>query len=524
MSFTVADALNLSSIRVGGPRVLTSGTDLEQREVRWVHSAEISDIARFLSGGELLLTAGLGMGATTALQRAYVKAVSEAGAAALVIEESGRMFDRVPDAVVHEAQERELPVIALSTEVSFAGVSAQVHEVLAETRLRSLTREREVEATFSNLLLDGADHLTIVETLAALTASTVVLENIAHRVTVYFSVDGVEFGEDEWNRHARVSHDSETDCVRTPVVMRGQPWGWIHVLGGQVPTTAISAEFAAERAAAAIAISLLTDRSREARDDQRSTALMTHLMLGDLSGDEFVKQAGRLGYRLGSGSVRVLVANRRSRDESSRGRPSRKSNPNAISADMGDYLVTVAPEVSGRPLDVEDLIGVNTAGVGISRAVPPPMVAVALTQARSAAAVARASGGVSYFDQLGVERILVSLAQGPELANYVEDELGPLLTKDAQSSTPLLPTLRAFLSVDGRKTESAEMLYVQRRTLYNRLARISNILGKSLDEPETRQRLLLAVKGLELLEGSAISSSQLSRGGAGSSARAVPLK
>ncbi|WP_230596333.1 MULTISPECIES: helix-turn-helix domain-containing protein [Nocardiaceae] len=99
-----------------------------------------------------------------------------------------------------------------------------------------------------------------------------------------------------------------------------------------------------------------------------------------------------------------------------------------------------------------------------------------------------------------------------------------MLTKDAQSSTPLLPTLRAFLSVDGRKTESAEILYVQRRTLYNRLARISNILGKSLDEPETRQRLLLAVKGLELLEGSAISLSRLSQGGAGSSAGAVPLR
>ena len=102
-----------------------------------------------------------------------------------------------------------LPVIALTHEVSFAGVSAQVHEILTEMRLRSLTREREVEATFSGLLLDGADHLGIVETLAALTDSTVVLENIAHRVTVYFSVDGVEFDDDEWNRHARVSHDNE---------------------------------------------------------------------------------------------------------------------------------------------------------------------------------------------------------------------------------------------------------------------------------------------------------------------------
>jgi len=170
----------------------------------------------------------------------------------------------------------------------------------------------------------------------------------------------------------------------------------------------------------------------------------------------------------------------------------------------------VAPEVNGRPPEIEDLVGFVGAGVGVSRAISRDMVAVALTQARSAAAVARASGGVLHFDELGVERILVTLAQGPELASFVEDELGPLLTKDAHSASPLLPTLRAFLSVDGRKTEAADKLYVQRRTLYNRLERISTILGKSLDAPETRQRLLLAVKGLELLEGSAISSSRRS--------------
>lgn len=120
---------------------------------------------------------------------------------------------------------------------------------------------------------------------------------------------------------------------------------------------------------------------------------------------------------------------------------------------------------------------------------------------------------LSVFDT--ISRLWSQLPGLPKGPHVFEGEVGPLLTKDAQSSTPLLPTLRAFLSVDGRKTESAEMLYVQRRTLYNRLARISKILGKSLDEPETRQRLLLTVKGLELLEGSAISSSRLSRGGAG---------
>jgi len=47
MVFTVADALDIDLLKDAGARVLT-GSDSLDREVRWVHSSEISDIARFL--------------------------------------------------------------------------------------------------------------------------------------------------------------------------------------------------------------------------------------------------------------------------------------------------------------------------------------------------------------------------------------------------------------------------------------------------------------------------------------------
>ncbi|WP_029539624.1 MULTISPECIES: PucR family transcriptional regulator [Rhodococcus] len=512
MVFTVADALDIDLLKDAGARVLT-GSDSLDREVRWVHSSEISDIARFLRGGELLLTAGLGMGSTDALQQVFVRAAAHAGAAALVIEESGRMFDRVPDAVVAEGQACGLPIIALAREVSFAGVSSQVHEILTDKRLQALTHEREVESTFSNLLLDGADYLSIVQTLAELTDGTVVLENIAHRVMAYVGEFDEEAGIEDWDRHARGLHSDDSGCVRRPVLMRGQPWGWIHVFTDRPATERSTAGFATERAAASVAISLLTDRSREARDDQRSTALITRLLIGDLSGAEFVDQAGRLGYQLGSGQIVVVIANKDARDDSSGPRAGRQIDTGAISADMGDYVVAVAAESGRTRAELAGLLGTMEHGGGMSRTVPASMLQVAVTQAKSAAAVSRSlpASPMLHFDDLGVERLLVTLAQGPELASFVEDELGPLLTKDAQSTTPLLPTLRAFLAVDGRKTEAAEKLFIQRRTLYNRLDRIAAILGKSLDDAATRQSLLLAVKGLDLLEGSSVVARRSSR-------------
>src|SRR5690349_21881051 len=93
----------------------------------------------------------------------------------------------------------------------------------------------------------------------------------------------------------------------------------------------------------------------------------------------------------------------------------------------------------------------------------------------------------------------MSLADTAELASYVEDELGRLLEHDAGSANQLIPTLRAFLDCDGRKSDAAQKLYVQRRTLYYHLDRIGSLLGRSLDEPETRHRLHIALKGLDLL-------------------------
>ena len=64
----------------------------------------------------------------------------------------------------------------------------------------------------------------------------------------------------------------------------------------------------------------------------------------------------------------------------------------------------------------------------------------------------------------------------------------------------LLPTLRAFLDAGGNETHTAEVLFVQRRTLYYRLDRLTAILGLDLDTSDAQHRLQLAVRGHDLLQ------------------------
>jgi purine catabolism regulator len=140
--------------------------------------------------------------------------------------------------------------------------------------------------------------------------------------------------------------------------------------------------------------------------------------------------------------------------------------------------------------------------IGVSREATPETLRKALTEASEAAAygarVARGSG-VYHFEDLGLRQLLGRLSDGPELSQFVEAEVGPLLGHDAGRRTPLLQTLRVYLESGGRKAEAARALHLERRSLYYRLDKIEKLLGRRLDDPAARLRLEVALQGLDVL-------------------------
>jgi purine catabolism regulator len=110
-------------------------------------------------------------------------------------------------------------------------------------------------------------------------------------------------------------------------------------------------------------------------------------------------------------------------------------------------------------------------------------------------------GATHHYDDLVLHRLLTPLLQaGPELANFVESELGELITYDDEHRSELLPTLDAYLQANGSKAATAEALFLQRRSVYYRLTRIEEILGRSIETPDHRVRLYLALRARELLD------------------------
>ncbi len=505
---TVSAALELEIFARGRAEVVAGSGQLH-RAIRWVHSAEIPDIAAFLTGGEMLLTAGTGIGARADDQRAYVRSVADAGVAVLVVELSGRAFSAMPPAIIGEAERVGLPVVALGREIPFVEAAAQVHTRLVNLRVKELQDEEAASSAFTELLLGGEDYLTMVQELANRLGYPCILEDCAHQVRAYH---GRTAAADElissWAEHSRTQHGvtSSQECTRQPIALKGEVWGWIHIFQREQRLSAAD-HYVSGRAIAAIAITLLGEQVRGARRSQRAGALISRLMLGDISGDGFVDRALRLGRDVRRRSFLVVVAGGID-DGQPFGEPElseclSKVGAVPIIADTVDSALAVIalPQKKGEA-EVLAALDRAPARLGVSRVVKASDLLLAVHQANSAYSATGTAGkshSLVRFDDLGVLRLLVPLAEGPELASYVEDELGKLVEHDLATSNKLFPTLKAFLACDGRKSDAAQRLFIQRRTLYYRLERIEALLGLSLDDADSRHRLHLAVRGLELL-------------------------
>ncbi len=552
MSVTVRQVLQLHPLKEAGACVL-AGADSLDRPVRWVHVAELPDVAHLLKGGELLLTTGMGIAHDVTVQRQYIAELADVGIAGLVIE-LGRNFHEIPPAMVQSAEQRGLPLIALERETRYVEVTEQVHRAIISHQYEMMRRAETISRNFTDLILSGAGIRQIVHRLAEILGNPVVLEDAAHQVVEIASPHAeVNAVLSTWEEHSRVGHAEaergrvhETDevpkCMWVGIWLRHEAWGRVHVLETGASPDEIAA-LVLDRAGAALGLALLAQRDATHLADSAGSALVADLLAGRYgSVEEFLRRARSLGADLTRGRLAALVVEpttlaeivRRDALSEERRQEIRLSIVDEIrraarerdcaalvGLDADRVLAIVAvtgvlpvPQVLGDVVDaarrrIHASDGSLTIIAGTSSAVVADLLPRALREASDALAYGRRTGstrGVQHFADLGAYQLLLRLAQGPELARFVESELSPLLDHDVRRSAKLVPTLRTYLQHAGRKADTLRALSIQRRTLYARLKRIETILNRDLDAQDTRTRLTIALQGLELLQERATSN------------------
>ncbi len=525
---TVADVLALPELVAAGVRVV-AGAGALPNEVRWVHAGEIDDIATYLSGGELLFTAGTGIDKSEAGVRGYIERLVAVGASALVVE-LGRGFKRIPPAMVEQAERLGLPLAVLQRDVPFAGVMRTVHRLIIGRQYELIERAEAIAAEFNTLLLSGGNLAHVVHKLAELVDNPVVLEDAAHQVVEYSGDREVSAIIASWRAHSRADHrpssgdaagpqvvDTTPACCWAPVTVKGAPWGRLHLLAARRPIDAVD-RLAVERASAAIGLALLTrhhDLHESARNRSELIADLMRRAPDDVG--EFLRRARSLGADLEDRSLVVIAFDGAGEGDlveemaTSVRRPAQQLGMAYIASSQGDrgYVLAGArpgPRAEETIVEFAQRVASATGGqeptVGVSSTTSVHGLPRAFYEADECLRYARLSGeaGVHQFHRLGLHLLLLSLADRHELAAFIENELGGLLEADGKGRGALLDTLRAILECEGNKVEAARRLSIERRSLYYRLERLEQVLGRSLKSADARLALAVALRALDLTE------------------------
>ncbi|MGW7301231.1 PucR family transcriptional regulator [Streptomyces sp. NPDC054829] len=526
---TVQRALELPGLRGGLPEIV-AGADRLGRTVRWVHAGEVPNIASLLKGGELLLTTGYGLGTRPAELRAFVRTLAERGIAALVVE-LGPRFTRLPAALVDTARATGLPLVQLHREVPFVTVTEEIHTEIVNGHYALLQRAEEVHRRCTEALLGGGGIPQVLGILADFSGNPVFLETTDGQL-LYAAGSGPENADplQVWEG-LRGQHGKDTPPPAGSVL--------VDVPGGGPGTGSVRARLvllpvrgplapvhriAAERTAGILAVVLMQARQEEELAARGRGDFLTDLAEGRIAPEDAPAQARVLGFKPGNSPLLPVVM--RLGDALAPG-----GGWAVLARAVAEELASVGvPVLLGvRPVEGRVLVllglrsesersavadrvaaalraGVERAGMQRPGALPPVVVvgvaggwAAASASLRHAAETATAAQGLTdrpWYDarRLDIDLLLWRLRDHPDLAAFVDRAIGPLRDHDARSKPPLLPTLQTYLAHAGRKAETARELHLNRQTLYNRLARIGELLGTDLDDPQAVLALSLALR------------------------------
>ncbi|OEU92614.1 PucR family transcriptional regulator, partial [Streptomyces abyssalis] len=132
--------------------------------------------------------------------------------------------------------------------------------------------------------------------------------------------------------------------------------------------------------------------------------------------------------------------------------------------------------------------------IGVSAPAGLAAAAVAFKQADQALSVARRRGApLVEHEDVAAGSVLPLLADDAVRA-FADGLLRSLRDHDAHGRGDLVASLRAWLSRHGQWDAAAADLGVHRHTLRYRMRRVEEILGRSLDDPDVRMELWLALK------------------------------
>ena len=254
--------------------------------------------------------------------------------------------------------------------------------------------------------------------------------------------------------------------------------------------------------AAAVALVLVSEAALVEADMRSRTDLVAALLAPEVDPISTRRRARTAGIDPERVST-VVVVDPSAGEHADAGRTARMvaTAVDGWAADHVDHAVVLVPQRDEADV-VARIRGLAsrsaTCAIGVA---PSPGGLAGLRQAhsdaRNTAAVLQSLGrrdACAAASDLAMYRSLFNQAGRDELGRFVERTVGPLLSHDRQHQRDLAATLLAYLQLAQHHARTCAVLTIHPNTLYQRLARITELLGEGWRDPDRALELHLALR------------------------------
>ncbi len=532
------------------------------RLVRAVTIMDSPEIADWLQGGEFLLVNGYFLRDDPGLARRLIRDAARAEAAGVGIKLQ-RYIDTIPTEALDEAEAVSLPLIEMPREIAWKSIIDPVYKILYEAHEQILIQSNEAFRIFSALARRCKGVREILEEIGQRVEREVWILDAGFSPEVYPLEQGppptADFRQvyERWRTGAATPvadiyypshplHAMGTDTHRVVLPPNGRSGPSRSYLIARINVSLRRSAFLAIaesdstlteqqlilalQAREVLSVFLSRDQTLLEEDMVRRSRFLLRVLHGEGEGASIINEAQTMGWDL-SKPYRVVAVDMGPESEREgvelrlleRICSRRIPGTVIIHADSETLLLIPATVNEQRTGGSSQAVALALAiqrgqteqlgssplwsfGIGqVARAVSElPTSYAQAKQYLKIGLEARGPGAVATLEDLAVYVLLNHLCRSPDCQRLVERFLTVLERHDAEHHSDLLETLRVFLASPGGVQEAANRLFVHRNTVRLRVAKIQEILGLSLNDPDNRMvlEILLRIRQIQPRAGS----------------------
>ncbi|KAB2492661.1 PucR family transcriptional regulator [Priestia endophytica] len=506
------------------------------RLIRWVHVLEVTSIQNLLNGNELILSTGVGWKEDHNSFYSLVQQSINANAAGLCIE-LGTYISKIPQKIIDLANSYDFPIIVFFKKVKFIDITQEIHSLLIKKHYKILEDLEEYSSNLNQLLLSSNPHKKILEFLNDYLKVTVFYISNQGEIQVIPKKTPIEqekilqaLQREEVTSNLHIAHQSVQALDHT--------FADLFIVSERDEITEFDS-LILDRSAIALAQSLLRELYIEEQRKTEEGEWVRTWLAGKNSEEQIHKYLLEIDPNLRPNGCTVLLCKAENLNKVTSEFNYFKLYTRSIFERKGIFLLTHIEkdtiifillnnrkdnDFKYRVQEVIDHLKesefikkqkLSNLEFSVGKFVNN------LDYVKSSYHTAKETMSLRekmpnellnyFYEDLYIFRLVLAANSQGVLHEFIYDYIGPVLLHDQQNNGELLKTLKVYLQCKGAKKETAEQLHIVRQTLYHRLDRLYELIGRDFMEPYKRQAIEASISAYEYASASKFSYKYISK-------------